>query len=184
MRLFVAVQLSETVRAELKRTQSKLGPVCPGVRWVQPELLHLTLKFLGEVDDRDVNEVAAALAEAARECKRFTMLIRGAGCFPPKDRVRVVWVGAEDDSRSLARVAATVDRAMGDLGFEPERRPFSPHITIGRVRSDRSGGGVRNEVGRTAVKHKEQAVDSIALMSSVLSAAGPEYAPVATVALA
>ena len=178
MRLFVAIELDERPRSRLEEVQAGLRPHCDGVRWVRPELLHLTVKFLGEVADSRVPEVSEAVVQAAATVEPFTMTITGCGCFPPDGSVRIVWVGAEDASGTLDRCLESVDAELSRIGFPPERRPASPHITIGRVRADRSGGAVRSAVQAFHYREVHQAVNSVTLMSSVLSPKGPTYAAV------
>lgn len=180
MRLFVAIELSERVRKALGEAQSRLRSRCEGVRWVRPELLHVTLKFLGDVPDGDVDGVSAGVELAAESSVAFSMEAGEYGCFPPHGGVRVVWAGLSDTTGSLTRCAEAVEAQMIDLGFEPERRAFSPHITLGRVRDDRSNGRTRSVVEAYVRDPVEQPVDSVTLMSSILSPSGPSYTPVCT----
>lgn len=183
MRLFVAILLDDGVRSALQRLEDRLKPSCEGVRWISAELLHLTMKFLGEVADRDVAGVAEAVARCAHEAAPFDMAIAGCGTFPAGGAVRIVWAGVRQESGALLRCAEAVERNLEPLGFPPERRPYSAHITIGRVRIDRSGGRLRSTVARNTLDPVEQSVSSITLMSSVLSPSGPTYTAVSTAKL-
>ena len=158
MRLFVAIQLSDEVRSALMAMQHTLRRRCDGVRWTRPEQLHLTLKFLGEVLDAEVSGVAEAVERAAGRAKRFEISLNGSGCFPPQGPVRIVWVGVEEDSGELARCAQAMETELERIGFARERRPFSPHITIGRVREARSKGRTRSATEAHALRPVEQAV--------------------------
>lgn len=178
MRLFVAIEFSDRVRSALGEVQASLAPKCDGVRWVPPEQVHLTAKFLGEVPDRDVNRVAEAVARAAAKAVPCDMEISGCGCFPPRGGVRIVWAGGSEKTGSLAQCVEFVEGELEALGFHKERRPFSPHITIGRVRDDRSGGRLRSTVEAHTFPSLEEEISSITLMSSVLSPKGPTYTPV------
>ena len=180
MRLFVAVTLSDDVRAALTDAQNRLRETCQGVRWIPARQLHVTLRFLGEVPDPDVTGVAEAVARAASQAKPFTMDLSGCGCFPPRGPVRIVWVGLREEGGALLRCAEAVERELESAGFPRERRPFSAHITIGRVREDRSHGQTRMAVEACAFGPVPQAVESITLMSSVLSPKGPTYTAVST----
>ena len=175
MRLFVAIELDERVRSRLEKVQAKLRPECDGVRWVRPELIHLTLKFLGEVPDSKVAAVTQSIARAVANGEPLAMTLTGTGCFPPRGPVRIVWVGAEEPSGKLVHFAESVDAELARIGFPREQRPFSPHLTIGRVQDDRSGGKLRSAVTAVAIDRIEQAVESVTLMSSVLSPKGPTY---------
>jgi 2'-5' RNA ligase len=183
VRLFVAVELDQEVRAHLGSVQSTMRGVCPGVRWVLPEQMHLTLKFLGEVADRRVAEVAAALERAAGGSRACTLTLRGCGCFPPGGAPRVVWVGVEEPTGALAECAAAVEGSLEDLGFPREQRPFSAHVTLGRVRDDAGGGALRSKVSATSAGPWTQPVERIVLMSSVLSPKGASHTPVAACTL-
>lgn len=178
MRLFVAIELSDRVRAALVKAQAALRPTCDGVRWVQTPGLHLTVKFLGEVPDGDVEDTSAAVVEAAAGAAAFDMEVAGCGCFPARGPVRIVWAGVAEPSGALERYVEALEGRLERLGFARERKAFSPHITIGRVREDRSGGRLRSTVEAFELGAMEQPVSSATLMSSVLSPKGATYAQV------
>ena len=178
MRLFVAIELSEAVRKALSATQEKLKSECPDVRWIPAGQLHLTVKFLGEVEDSDVLAVSQALERAAAASKPFTMRTGKCGCFPERGAVRIVWAKAIEESGLLARCLAAVEAQIEPLGFPREHRPFAAHITIGRVREDRSKGRLRNVVEAHRGEEIEQDVLSLTLMSSALSPKGSTYTAV------
>ena len=180
VRLFVAILLSDSVRAALGKVQADLDGAHRGVRWIPSEQLHLTVKFLGEVPDRDVAQVAEAVARAAGRATPFDMQVAGCGCFPPGGSVRIVWAGASESSGALLQCAEAVEGELEEMGFPRERRPFSSHITIGRVREDRSRGRLRSVVEVHTFSPMEQSVLSVTLMSSVLSPKGPTYTAVST----
>ena len=183
MRLFVAILLDDEVRAALARVQQQLARECSGVRWVRQDQLHITAKFLGEVPDRDVAGVSKALEQAAMRLTPFEMTLKGCGCFPPRGAVRIVWAGIEEPSGSLLRTVEAVEEALAELGFPRERRPFSPHITIGRVKQDTSGGSWRPVVSEFEFPVLAQPVEKITLMSSVLAPHGPRYSIVSAATL-
>ncbi|MGB2987478.1 MAG: RNA 2',3'-cyclic phosphodiesterase [Phycisphaerae bacterium] len=178
MRLFVAIELSDEVRSGLAKVQKDLAATCDGVRWIPSHQLHLTAKFLGEVPDRDVAKVGEAIAQAAAGSAPFDMEIADCGCFPPRGPVRIVWVGANETTGALAGCVEAVETELGRLGFPKERKRFSPHITIGRVREDRSGGCLRAAVEAHSFSSMQASISFITLMSSVLSPKGPTYTPV------
>lgn len=140
MRCFVAVDLSPAVRDAVAAAQARLREVASGadVRWVQPAQFHVTLQFLGRVADAEVPRVVDALRDPSRTAPSLALAVRGLGAFPTVRRPRVVWAGLAGDVEALARVAAAVGAALGPLGFTPEARPFSAHLTLGRVRSPRA----------------------------------------------
>ena len=183
MRLFVAILLDHEVRATLERVQQKLARECPDVRWVRPDQLHVTAKFLGEVPDRDAVRVSKALEQAAVRLGPFEMTLKRCGCFPPRGAVRIVWAGIEEPTGSLLRTVEAVEGALADLGFPRARRPFSPHITIGRVKFDTSGGSWRPAVSEFEFPAQVQPVEELTLMSSILAPRGPTYSVVSTATL-
>ena len=178
MRLFVAIELDDPIRLALSSAQAELGRQCDGVRWVPAHQLHLTAKFLGEVRDPDVSAVADAVARAAAQAVPCNMTIKGCGCFPRRGPVRIVWAGANEESGALLQCVEAVESELEQIGFAKERRPFSPHMTIGRVREDRSGGQIRAAAEAVTLDAGEQPVRSLTLMSSVLSPQGPTYSAV------
>ena len=132
MRLFIAIPLPEPVRRALLGLRSGL----PGARWVEPEAMHLTLRFLGEVDEDEAEDIDAALA--AIDAPAFELAISGIGCFQSRRRVRSVWVGLER-SEPLARLQGKVESAVVRAGFEPEGRKFKPHVTLARMKNTPAG---------------------------------------------
>lgn len=183
MRLFVAIELNKSVRSALTDVQAALSAKCNGVRWIPGEQLHLTVKFLGEVPEADVAKVAEAVARATAGAASFDMEIAGCGCFPPRGTVHIIWVGVREESGALLQCVERVEGELEPLGFAREHRPFSSHITIGRVREDRSGGRLRSVIEAYGFRSTEQSVSSITLMSSVLSPKGPTYTAVSTARL-
>jgi len=178
VRLFVAIELSDEVRSALAVAQNAFGRTIDGVRWVRPEQLHLTVKFLGETPDADVPRVAEAVARGAARSRPFEMQLTECGCFPPRGPVRIVWVGTHDPSGSLQDCVNAAEDEMEKIGFPKESRPFSAHLTIGRAKEGRSTGEVRSAVESAKVKPVRQAVHELTLMSSVLSPKGSSYSVV------
>ena len=178
MRLFVAIELTDEVRDALQEVQVALGRATDGVRWVRPEQLHLTVKFLGEVPDGEVPRVAEAVARSAVRSSVFEMQLTECGCFPPRGPVRIVWVGTHDGSGALQECVNAVEDELEGIGFPRESRPFSAHLTIGRAADGRYAGGIRAAVERCKVKPVRQSVGELTLMSSVLSPKGPSYSVV------
>jgi 2'-5' RNA ligase len=138
IRTFIAIELEPPQRAALGAVQETLKRERAGryVRWVAPESIHLTLKFLGGVDASRMTELQAALTEACRGIPTFTLRISGIGAFPNARRPRVVWVGLQGDTAIAAQLAERIEAAFDKLGFPKEERPFSPHLTIGRIKRD------------------------------------------------
>ena len=146
LRTFIAVELDQELKDNLGHLQHRLRDrVAPrSVRWVRPESIHLTFKFLGDTPLAQVDEVKAALAQVAREVQPFTFTVEGLGCFPNARRPRVVWVGIQEPSGALQRLREAVEAHVAPLGFPTERRSFHPHLTLGRVQRYASKSEVRD----------------------------------------
>ena len=180
MRLFVAIELSRQIRDELAKAQHALREFDRLVRWTRDNQMHLTLKFLGEVPDAQVDEIRLAVESAASGSAAFGLTMSGTGCFPPQGQARVVWMGLLDESGSLKDCQRRVEDELNEIGFPPERRPFSAHLTLGRVRDDRSGGQLRTAVEAIDVSPIRQTIDSVVLMRSELLPEGARYSQVGT----
>jgi 2'-5' RNA ligase len=180
-RAFVAVEISEAARRQIADRLAVLRrePGVP-VRWVRPELMHLTLAFLGEVPPDFIAAATARLTECASGHGPFTMRLKGLGAFPSPTRARVVWIGAEQGRDEVCTLQAGVVKALRSAGYQPERRPFSPHLTIGRVRVPADvSGAVAGQF-----ESEPFAIDRVVLFRSVLDPAGPVYSVLAEFPLA
>jgi len=146
LRTFIAIELEQELKDQLFRVQDQLRAqgVARGVRWVQPEGIHLTLKFLGDTPLERIEEVKAALARAAAKVDPFSFSISGLGCFPNTRQPRVVWVGLQEPTGAMVRLRDAVEAQVAPLGFPTENRAFSPHLTLGRVQRYASKSEVRD----------------------------------------
>ena len=179
VRTFIAIELTRELLDKLGDLQSRLAEDAPPglVRWVRPQGIHLTLKFLGEIPPSRADAVAAAMEVACAAHAPFTLQVGGLGCFPNARRPRVVWVGVQEPSGALAALQRDVERAMASLGLPPEGRRFSPHLTLGRVKGgSREALEVLGEtVTRAGVRVGNMAVDAVHLMRSDLLPGGVVY---------
>jgi 2'-5' RNA ligase len=176
-RTFVAVDVDASVRGVAADLIGKLSSVGADVKWVEPENLHLTLKFLGDVDAREIHQVCLAVGLAAAEVGAFDFNVRGAGAFPSVKRPRTIWLGAGRGEETMSKLAHRIESALETIGYRREARRFTPHLTIGRVRrggpavaelGTRLGEYAEFEVGRTAI-------DEEVVYSSELTSSGPRY---------
>lgn len=175
MRLFIAIDVSQDVRAAVAEQAARLRETNADVAWVKPENFHLTLKFLGETPDAQLGDIQAALdLTAARPA--FDLELRGTGCFPERGVPRIVWVGANAGRDALAALASDVERAMEELRFPRERREFAAHLTIGRVRGPRGTERLRRLVEAEAETGLGRCVvDEVRLYRSTLAPGGSIY---------
>jgi RNA 2',3'-cyclic 3'-phosphodiesterase len=177
MRLFVAIELSDGVRAALAREQGRLRALCSrnrDVRWTAPESLHLTLKFLGETPVERVPAVIAAL-EALRGFEAFELAPNGFGFFPEARHPHVFWAGF-DAPPALGELARRVDAALARLGFAPENRAFTPHLTLARFRAPRADPALLKAVETpTSTSLGRFKVDEYFLFESQLLPGGAEH---------
>jgi 2'-5' RNA ligase len=136
VRLFVAIELPKKLRDLLEERSSILASTIHSniIRWVRPEGIHLTLKFLGEVPSEKIEAVHDAVRSVGPHFSAFDFSVGGLGCFPNLRRPRVIWIGVREVTGSLEALQVEIERAFGDLGFEKENRSFHPHLTLGRVR--------------------------------------------------
>jgi len=172
IRSFVAVSISEGARREISELLGRLRhDAGPAVRWVKPELMHLTLAFLGEVSQDFLESAKSQLSEVARRHQAFAMQLKGLGAFPIPSRARVVWIGTEQGKGDVCSLQADVVKALGSVGYQPERRSFSPHLTISRLR-------MPDDVSKAvAVQFATESftIERVVLFRSVLAPAGPVY---------
>ncbi|HVL86436.1 MAG TPA: RNA 2',3'-cyclic phosphodiesterase [Candidatus Thermoplasmatota archaeon] len=150
---------------------------------VRPENLHVTLRFLGEVDGEHEAALRTILEGAVAGLRRFESRLEGAGTFPPRGPPRIVWAGLSG-ADALSAVAGRLETAIRELGFAPEERAFRPHVTVARARSSRGASAVRACVQEhEATRFGAVPISEVRLVRSDLSSAGPSYSTVCAVAL-
>ncbi len=177
MRLFVAVDLDQAVRAAAAATSRRVAPIAEragSVNWLKPENMHLTLKFLGEVDDGRVAEIAARVREPYGTAA-FDASFAGVGLFPPTGPARVIWIGMTAGVEPLKAIQEEVERRLGPLGFPAEKRPFQAHLTLGRFRVP-APRTIRPAIEGTGVGSVGTCrIDHVTLYQSRLSPRGATY---------
>jgi 2'-5' RNA ligase len=189
LRTFIAVELDYTVRQALASTQDDLRRALPhrSVRWVRPEGIHLTLKFLGDTPAARLQEVRSALAEAAGKVAPFSFDVQGLDCFPNPRRPRVLWVGVKEPTGKLRALWHAVEAHVAPLGWPTERRGFQPHLTLGRVQR-RANSAERQAIGRLVERANVgwlagMDVPAVSFIKSDLRPTGAVYATLAEAAL-
>ncbi len=179
LRSFIAIELPETVKKALAEFQQELGKCGADIRWGRPENIHLTLKFLGNIEEDKADIIAEKIKRTCKGHSGFKIGILGTGVFPNKRSPRVLWAGIDlnDDIMTLQN---GIEEAMASLGFEREKRRFSPHLTLGRFRSSRGKQAVLDKMD----SYRENIfgimdVDSVLLMRSDLDPDGAKHTKIA-----
>lgn len=176
MRLFLAINPTPDVTSRIGEATATLREAAPGLRWVAPERVHLTVRFLGEQPEARVAELSDAVDAVGARHADAPLVLDGIGAFPNFRRARVIWIGAAPHPR-LELLHHDVEEACTSLGFEPEGRPFRPHLTIARVPDGTREDALRS-VSRAARALRLDAamnVESVDLMASEPTAGGPRY---------
>lgn len=188
LRLFVAFELPEAVLEALGQLQAQLQRQrASGLRWVRPEGIHLTLKFLGEVPQEQVPAIADALVAAVSSLPTVTLRLGSLGTFGDRRGPRVVWIGVNGETARLLTVQAAVERSLTPLGFRPENRPFSPHLTLARVQDNIPESDRRRIAAiisaATVPPAPPMTFSEVSLMQSILGSGGAVYTRLAVAAL-
>ena len=188
VRSFIAIELPEQLKSELDQLQARLKSGSQlGIKWVNPYSIHLTLKFLGNIAAGRIGEITRAIEEAAEGISPFQLEIKGLGVFPNLRRVQVAWVGVGGQIDKLARLQQRIEATLARLGFARESRPFSPHLTLARVR-DRASTEERQKFGQIIANANLETnhlseVKAISLMKSQLTREGAIYSQISSVEL-
>jgi 2'-5' RNA ligase len=192
MRVFVAIELPEALRLNLSRLQTLFGSPAEAAKWVAPDLLHITLRFLGEISEEQLRLVEAAAQAAATATGPFELEAGLPGAFPNERNPRVLWVGlgGEPGLESLRKLHDVLEADLTERGVKGEDKRFSPHITVARVR-ERAGSEARRALGQALVNVRSRPtgpphtfpVEQLTVMRSVLGPDGPRYTPLSRIPL-
>lgn len=176
MRVFIAVELSESIRKTVVQIQGKLGRTEDKIKWVDPSLIHLTLKFLGEIKKEKLGAVIKVTQKIAQKFSPFSMGAKGVGAFPSLSSPRVIWLGVDRGSTNLQRLASELENHLAKDGFSKEKKKWTPHLTLGRVKSlvepQKLSGLI---LGEKEVVAGEMQVKEISVIESRLTPSGPIY---------
>ena len=183
MRTFVAIELPKELTSKIDQLQSALKKTKADVSWVKPQNVHITLKFLGEVKEDKIEEVYQAVEKSAVGIKKFQVSLQGLGGFPNLKRPRVIWVGVEKGKEILSELSPRVEEQFSGIGFAKENRAFTPHLTLGRVKSLKNLESLATEINKTAFETADFEVQEVVVMKSTLLPTGAVYTPVKKVLL-
>jgi 2'-5' RNA ligase len=191
-RTFIAIELQDEVRSHLRREIQRLMPALPHARWVDPTTLHLTLAFLGELDEEQLEQATDAALMVARTAQSFRLHMGSPGIFGPAHSPRVIWISVAGDLNRLLGIQSHLAARLVASGFPPEERPYAPHLTLARIKeplTNQELAALRRLIasGQTANKQHRLAappdapsiptiiVEHLSVMKSELTSAGPRY---------
>jgi 2'-5' RNA ligase len=176
VRTFIAIKLTPEIISKISGMQEELKRTGAQVKWVKPENIHLTLKFLGHITSEELEKVKIATRETLKPFKSFGISISGLGAFPKIEYPRVIWVGVDEGKEELKRMTSNLEERLAQIGFAKEKREFSPHLTIGRVKSSKRKERLIEAFTKFTAAHLgSMKVDKIAIIKSELKLQGPVY---------
>jgi len=176
MRTFIAVELPEQTKQELQGMAEELRRAGVHAAWVRPDRIHLTLRFLGEIEEEQARAVGEFLARECCGTNPFECALQGVGAFPNVRRPSVIWAGVGPFEGGLADTQRIAEHAAASIGLKPEKRPFCPHLTLGRIRRPEKADQLRHALEPLKrFRGREFCVDGVILFSSTLTPKGPIY---------
>ena len=178
IRSFLAIELPEPILRKIGEVQGDLRSTHAEVGWTDPKKIHLTLKFFGNIEESRIDPIFKSIEEPVRKTLPFSLKVRGVGAFPHLKNPRVIWIGLVEEKGILTSFQKQIETQLEKVGFQPENRPFHPHLTLGRMKSSRGKEGL---VGRIE-RHREEEfgdfqVERMVLFKSDLRPSGPIYTP-------
>lgn len=174
IRSFFGIPIPEDVRKEIYKIITELKRDLKNVKWVEEENLHITLKFLGNIEEKKIEEIREEVKKFLKDIKPFEVQLQDFGVFPSKTRARVLWIGMGSGKENVAQLNQRIEESMERIGFKREKREFSPHLTIGRIRNP-SPLSLNISYQSRCFK-----VNKFILYKSELSEKGPKYFPLLT----
>lgn len=180
VRAFIALPLPELVRDHLRGLRERLLPYHFPLRWLPPENVHLTLKFLGDIPRDVVPALSAAMETAGRDGVPLSLAAKGIGVFPTVKKARVVWAGLKGETEALIRFQAILDKALAETGVPPETRPFRAHLTLARTKGRVEPESLTSAMAELAgIETDPFIADELVLFRSKLSPRGATYSRLA-----
>lgn len=199
-RTFIALDVSSDVRSRIRKASKPLMQIYPEIKWVSDEQFHITLKFLGDVPTLEIHEIVAAVERAAAQSEIFDLIVEKLGVFPDRNDPKTIWVGIGDGMDDLRTLVSLIEEELVPMGFPKDRREFTPHLTIGRIKKpkfrenekrQRSDWGIPRAVDLNIPEFTSLedlffgscSVDEIVVYGSELQREGPFYEVLGTIPL-
>ena len=184
IRAFIAIELNKKIQDELAKIQNEIKASGALVKWVKPENIHLTLKFLGNIDTDLITKIKDILNDLSSKHEVFTMKLNKVGAFPKPRNPRIIWVGQEDGQVKIKSIAEELEENLSKIGIPKEEKPFHSHVTLGRVKSPLNRFKLAEALtSKEKIPELSFAVDRIVLFKSTLTSQGPIYEAIAEVNL-
>ncbi|KXB01250.1 hypothetical protein AKJ44_02760 [candidate division MSBL1 archaeon SCGC-AAA261F17] len=175
-RAFVSIEITDDIRNQLVQVQEKLGETGADLKLVEPQNIHLTLRFLGDVPEKRLSKIKNAIRDAKDIADPFNLHVSGLGVFPNPNYMRVVWAGVSDGSNPTTALRQKLDKNLAKINLPSDNKEFTPHLTIARVKSGKAKEKLREKLTRMSAKDFGTCrVDAIELKESKLTPEGPIY---------
>jgi 2'-5' RNA ligase len=177
IRTFICIEIPQSIKERINRLQEILRQIDAQISWTKPSNIHLTLKFLGGVEAARIERVKKALERAASGIGPFEVEVSGSGCFPSARSPRVLWVGFANVPEQLQQLYSNIEDELAREGFNREKRKFSPHLTIGRIRTPHNAARVAEALTASGFESETFKATDVILMRSDLKPTGSVYTP-------
>jgi 2'-5' RNA ligase len=181
IRTFVCIEIPQSIKNRIGELQDELRKSGASVSWTRPSNIHLTLKFLGAVPASRIAKVSKAVERAAVATSPFEIEVAGTGCFPSARNPRVLWVGLTNVPDTMHQLYSNIESELEREGFEREKRKFSPHLTIGRIRVPGTGASVGEQLVARGFEPERFTANEVIVMRSDLKPTGSIYTPQAMI---
>jgi RNA 2',3'-cyclic 3'-phosphodiesterase len=183
IRTFIAFDTPPTLKAEICRIQSALKECRADVRWESENKFHVTIKFLGDVEEMILPEIISNVKTITEQYYQFPIIYQNVGAFPNNKRPRVLWVGCTNTDQQLLRMKEQLDQSLKKFGFEIEDRQFHPHVTLGRVKSPSGLKNLIQTLENITFEPRQVSIADILVVKSILKPSGSEYSTLASISL-
>jgi len=183
IRTFIAFDTPQNIRREMSLLQDKLKQSHTDVKWESSDKFHATIKFLGNVEETNLSNVISTCEQTLLNKSSFTVTYQTLGCFPNKKHPKVIWIGCENTDGKLLELKNDLDRNLQHLGFEIESRTFHPHITLGRVKSEKHLHDLLPMLENLTFQREAAVIQEILIMKSILKPEGSEYSVIKAIHL-